>query len=129
MMTFLYLHMMYGGAGTPPDPTFSLSDAFAGTMMFLTFDGGHSLPESLGTYNAILADARVTYSQEAGMNPERQAIFENRRAALNSFVLNYNRMTEFFISGETKQAVANAIDTAFEKTRAQFDEVHAQRLA
>jgi RTX toxin RtxA len=122
IMSFLYLQMQ------KENPALNLQDAFAGTMMFLTFDGGHSLPESVGTFRAITSDTRPT---QAGGKPapERDQIMAQRRQVLETNVLAYGQLDQLFGSPQTATGVAAAVERAWDRTRQSFDEVHAQRTA
>jgi hypothetical protein len=122
IMSFMYLQMQ------KENPQFNLQDAFAGTMMFLTFDGGHSLPESVGTFRAITADTRPT---QVGGKPvaEHDQIMSQRRQVLDNNVLAYGQLNQLFGSGETANGVSSAVDRAWDRTRQTFDAVHAERSA
>lgn len=120
IMTFLYLQMQ------KENPQINLQDAFAGTMMFLTFDGGHSLPESVGTFRAITSDARPT---QVGGKPvaEHDQIMSQRKQVLESNVLAYGELNQLFGSPETANGVNAAVERAWTRTRETFDAVHAER--
>jgi len=120
IMSFLYLQMQ------KEDPQFNLQDAFASTMMFLTFDGGHSLPESVGTFRSITSDTRPT---QVGGKPvaEHNQIMTQRRQVLENNVLAYGQLQQLFGSGETAHGVNAAVERAWERTRQTFDAVHTER--
>ena len=122
IMSFMYLQMQ------KENPQFNLQDAFAGTMMFLTFDGGHSLPESVGTFRSITSDTRPT---QVGGKPvaEHDQIMSQRRQVLDNNVLAYGQLNQLFGSGETANGVSSAVERAWDRTRQTFDAVHAQRSA
>ena len=121
IMTFLYLHMQKS------NPSLNLQDAFAGTMMFLTFDGGHSMPESVGTFRAITADTRPTWAGDHPA-PERDAVMGMRRQVLENSVLAYGELSELFGDPATSAGVAGAVDRAWQRTQQTFETVHHQRL-
>jgi RTX toxin RtxA len=122
IMTFLYLQMQ------KENPAFNLQDAFAGTMMFLTFDGGHSLPESVGTYRAITSDTRSTL--ELGLpKSKRNEIMDQRRQVLETSVLAYGELSQLFGHAETAQGVSDAVDRAWARTEQTFEQLHAERLS
>lgn len=101
------------------------SDAFAGTMMFLTYDGGHSLPESVGTFHSILSDPRSL--NDPSITPEqRKEIIANRRQALQNTMLDYGKLHESFHSPETSQAVSSARELALDRVTNAFHRAWAE---
>jgi len=120
IMSFLYLQMQ------KENPSLNLQDAFAGTMMFLTFDGGHSLPESVGTFKAITTDARPTQANGQPVADHDQ-IMAQRRQVLENNVLAYGELGQLFGNSQTAASVDAAVDRAWNRTRQTFDQAHAQR--
>jgi hypothetical protein len=120
IMSFLYLQLQ------KENPSINLQDAFAGTMMFLTFDGGHSLPESVGTFKAITSDTRAT---QVGGKPvaEHGQIMAQRRQILENNVLAYGQLGQLFTNAQTSAAVDGAVSRAWERTHQSFDQLHQQR--
>jgi hypothetical protein len=95
--------------------------------MFLTFDGGHSLPESFGTFNSILLNDPVLSGTSLTTEYEKEYI-KRREKTLQNFNLEYRDIPNMFLSNDTAKATQNAIDIAFEKTTKLFSEVHSQRI-
>jgi hypothetical protein len=122
IMIFMYLEMQ------KTDPTLNLEDAFAGTMMFLTLDGGHSLPESIGTFSAIKADTRPTMTNKAP-NSDAGLITFRRSTVLDHFSLEYGKLATHFSNPQTAAAVRTAVETAWEKSLGAFGQIHQERLA
>lgn len=109
--TFLFYYMKQ------LDPNFSISDAFAGTMMFLTFDGGHSITESTGTFSSIAGNGHLISTDQ------------ERKERLNKHVTRYNTLaSDMFSSKETQEAVAAAVNHGFERTLEKFSDIHTSRL-
>lgn len=116
IMTFLIKHIQ------SQRPDFPASDAFAGTMMFLTFDGGHSLPESVGTFRSILTDPRAL--SDASLSPDqRKEIIDNRKRELENNLIDYGKIHEIFHSPETSLAVKSAADDALTHVTSLFHRV------
>ena len=78
------------------NPEFSPEQAYLNTLAFLTFDGGHSVNESLVVYQAL---------QQTG--DARQQILEN-------YTANYHDLVE--IAGENGASIQSALEQAFETT-------------
>jgi hypothetical protein len=95
--------------------------------MFLTFDGGHSLPESLGTFNSILLNDPVLRGTSLITKYENENI-KRREKTLENFNLEYRDIPNMFLSNDTAKAAQNAIDAAFKETTKLFSEVHSQRI-
>jgi RTX toxin RtxA len=127
VMAFLYRHMLQNSPKTDKEPEINIHDAFAGTMMFLTFDGGHSLPESLGTFNSILLNGPVLSGKSSTTEYEKEYIGP-REETLQNFNLKYHDIPKMFNSKDTAEATQNAIDSAFAETIKLFSEVHSQRM-
>jgi hypothetical protein len=124
IMTFLYQQI------AREDPDFSVSDGLIGTLAYLTFDGGHSLADTLSTYRAIRSDPRDTRNPDTNGNmPDRDAILATRAQALKDQILDYTEFATIFENPDARQAVESAVQTAFSQTRDSFNQVHAQRLA
>ncbi|MDI9331519.1 MAG: hypothetical protein QM527_09455 [Alphaproteobacteria bacterium] len=121
IMSFMYLQMQ------KENPSFNLQDAFAGTMMFLTMDGGHSLPESVGTFRSIISDTRPTVDGNGTPLPEYDQIMAKRQQVIQTNTLAYGHLSQMFDNPSTSNAVQSAVDRAWDRTRQTFDEVHAQR--
>ncbi|KGM26673.1 peptidase C80 [Photorhabdus luminescens] len=80
------------------DPTFSQEQAYLNTLVFLVFDGGHSVNESLVVYKAL---------QETG---------DNRRQVLQNYTASYRDLMD--IAGDKgKLWINQALNNAFEKTQ------------
>jgi len=127
IMTFLYRHMLQNSYENDEELPLNIQDAFVGTMMFLTFDGGHSLPESFGTFNSILLNDPVLSGTSLTTEYEKEYI-KRREKTLQNFNLEYRDIPNMFLSNDTAKATQNAIDIAFEKTTKLFSEVHSQRI-
>ena len=127
IMTFLYRHMLQNSYENDEELPLNIQDAFVGTMMFLTFDGGHSLPESFGTFNSILLNDPVLSGTSLTTEYEKEYI-KRREKTLQNFNLEYRDIPNMFLSNDTAKATQNAIDIAFEKTTKLFSEVHRQRI-
>jgi hypothetical protein len=124
IMTFLYQQI------AKEKPDFSISDGLLGTMTYLTFDGGHSLADTLATYSAIRANPSDTKDPETNTElPGREEAVMQRRQALNDHVLDYATLAQTFGSSASGQVVSQAIEQAFDQTRLSFDQFHEQRLA
>lgn len=109
------------------EPPINIQDAFAGAMMFLTFDGGHSLPESFGTFNSILLNDNVLRGTSLTTEYENKYI-QRRETTLQNFNLAYRDIPTMFKSEDTAKATQKAIDAAFTETTKLFSEVHSQRI-
>ena len=109
------------------EPPINIQDAFAGAMMFLTFDGGHSLPESFGTFNSILLNDPVLSGKSSTTEYEKEYIGP-REETLQKFNLKYHDIPKMFNSKDTAEATQEAIDSAFAETIKLFSEVHSQRM-
>lgn len=122
IMTFLYQQI------AKEQPGFSVSDGLLGTMTYLTFDGGHSLADTLATYSAIRANPADTRDPETnGEMPGREQAMQERRQALNAYVLDYANLSEIFDLDASRQVVHQAIEQAFDQTRQSFDQIHEER--
>jgi hypothetical protein len=97
----------------------NVGDAMVGTIMFMTFDSGHSMADSMGGLSAYRA------YEEAGRD------LEVGRGALYAFDSSYFAidMSELGSSEETQLAIDRAIDTALDKTLKWFEDVHNERVA
>ena len=127
IMTFLYRHMLQNPPENDKEPPINIQDAFAGAMMFLTFDGGHSLPESFGTFNSILLNDPVLRGTSLTTEYENKYI-QRRETTLQNFNLAYRDIPTMFKSEDTAKATQKAIDAAFIETTKLFSEVHSQRI-
>lgn len=107
---------------------FNIDDAFAGTMMFLTFDGGHSLPESFGTFSSIVMNDPLLKRSRSN-SPNDDEIFKARKQTLEKFKLDYREIPRIFQSSDTVSATESAIDAAFEQVKTLFNKVHQQRIS
>ncbi|KTL60633.1 hypothetical protein AA106_12080 [Photorhabdus laumondii subsp. laumondii] len=88
-------------------PTFSVRQSYLNTLVFLVFDGGHSVNESLAVYRAL----QVTDD-------------EQRKQLLNGYTANYRELVD--IAGEEgKVWVSQALDNAFQET-GEFYQKHAK---
>lgn len=102
----------------------NLGDAFFGSLMYLTFDGGHSFSEAYGALYAYVQYINAHIDK----NPKA---LQNAEASLNSFVLDYQQldMDQFGASEDVRLTVRAAMDQAFELTLAAFEKMHAERHA
>lgn len=114
ILAFMYRHMQ---ANEMPD--IDVPDTFAGAMMFLTFDGGHSLAESTGTYHSLW---------DGPDNPSMVASNDDRRERLASHTARYAELSGMFKSPETRGAVDAAVTHGFDRTLESFAQIHAERL-
>lgn len=103
----LYALKYFRDAGKPIDP----GDYLLGTMMFLTYDGGHSLYESMWTANQIQkqggVDLNLPLSDEADPN---------------KFVADYERLRGVFVGKETESGLNAAMKAAEERMLDYFEE-------
>lgn len=127
IMTFLYRQMLRDSPKSDIETQINIHDAFAGTMMFLTFDGGHSLPESFGTFNSILLNDPQLNGTTTPTIDKKQLI-EQREKLLQKFNLEYHEIPKMFNSKDTAKATQEAIDSAFAETIKLFSEIHSQRM-
>jgi hypothetical protein len=100
------------------DSELKMDDVFAGVMMFLTYDGGHSLSESTGTYRSLFADPRDV------LGGAQAEILANRKAALETHVADFTELPNYFGSADTRNGVQTAVDEAFNRMTSAFDLVH-----
>jgi RTX toxin RtxA len=107
---------------------FNIDDAFAGTMMFLTFDGGHSLPESFGTFTSIVMNDPLLKKNRSNSSNDDN-LFEARMQTLGKFNLDYRDIPKVFQSSDTVSATKSAIEAAFEQVTNLFNTVHQQRMS
>ena len=121
IMAFMYLQIK------SENPSLNLEDAFAGTMMFLTLDGGHSLPESVGTFNSIRSDTRDTLLNNLP-TAEAAQIASNRTGVLSNFRLDYGKLSDVFTNPETSGAVRASLEAAWDKTLGSFTSIHEERV-
>ncbi|KOY63113.1 peptidase C80 [Photorhabdus heterorhabditis] len=90
------------------DPTFSQEQAYLNTLVFLVFDGGHSVNESLVVYKAL---------QETG---------DERRQVLQNYTASYRDLMD--IAGDKGELWINqALNSAFEKTQHLYRENTPER--
>ncbi len=116
VLAYLYKHMQKDSASNG-ESSLNIYDAFAGAMMFLTFDGGHSLPESIGTFMSIVNDD--------DKSSENSGVANN----LANFTLDYRKIPSMFTSKDTSKATESAIRNAFSETLKLFSQVHEERRA
>ncbi|MGV7963463.1 MARTX multifunctional-autoprocessing repeats-in-toxin holotoxin RtxA [Photorhabdus tasmaniensis] len=80
------------------DPTFPADQGYLNTLVFLVFDGGHSVNESLVVYKAL------------------QATGDGRRQVLQNYTASYMDLMD--IAGDKgKLWISQALNSAFEKTQ------------
>ncbi|OHV55592.1 peptidase C80 [Photorhabdus temperata] len=80
------------------DPTFPVDQGYLNTLVFLVFDGGHSVNESLVVYKAL------------------QATGDERRQVLQNYTASYMDLMD--IAGDKGRLwISQALDSAFEKTQ------------
>ncbi len=115
ILTFLYKYMQEN-APKNGEPALNIHDAFAGAMMFLTFDGGHSLPESISTFTSIINDKKIDEDSDVANN-------------LSKFSLDYLKIPGFFTSKDIIEATEKAMNAAFAETLKLFSKVHEERTA
>ncbi|MEK9499312.1 MARTX multifunctional-autoprocessing repeats-in-toxin holotoxin RtxA [Photorhabdus sp. P32] len=90
------------------DPSFSQEQAYLNTLVFLVFDGGHSVNESLVVYKAL---------QETG---------DERRQVLQNYTASYTDLMD--IAGDKGERWINqALNSAFEKTQHLYRENTPER--
>ncbi|WP_434525499.1 MARTX multifunctional-autoprocessing repeats-in-toxin holotoxin RtxA [Photorhabdus asymbiotica] len=90
------------------EPTFSQEQAYLNTLVFLVFDGGHSVNESLVVYKAL---------QETG---------DGRRQVLQNYTASYMDLMD--IAGDKgKRWINQALNSAFEKTQHLYRENTPER--
>ena len=108
IMTFLADHFAGPGhsASAPQAPPISRDQAYLSTLMFLVFDGGHSVNESVSVYKSI----------------REQPTVEGRQQALGSYSLDYGDLLQIGERAGVRDRVQGAIDNAMSKTVAFFDE-------
>ncbi|NHB93941.1 MARTX multifunctional-autoprocessing repeats-in-toxin holotoxin RtxA [Photorhabdus cinerea] len=90
------------------DPTFSQEQAYLNTLVFLVFDGGHSVNESLVVYKAL---------QETG---------DERKQVLQNYTASYMDLMDI-AGGKGKPWINQALDSAFEKTQHLYRENTPER--
>jgi hypothetical protein len=98
---------------------YNVGDAMLGAIMFMTFDSGHSMSDSMGGLASYIA------YEEAGRD------IPTGRKALDAFVLDYStiNLAHLGASAETQSAVAEKISQTFDRTVEWFGEIHEQRLS
>ncbi|MGI4846617.1 MAG: hypothetical protein ACRYGK_00520 [Janthinobacterium lividum] len=130
LLTFMFRHMSERSQTEAPLADFNISDAFCAVMMFVTFAGGHTLPESIATFRSIMERDAADAAVNAGAPAEaRQAHWRDvGRHQLAQFALDYGQLADLFSNPETSAAVKNAGDVAFEKTLEMFDGLRLQRM-
>ncbi|WP_350304920.1 MARTX multifunctional-autoprocessing repeats-in-toxin holotoxin RtxA [Photorhabdus viridis] len=80
------------------DPTFPVGQGYLNTLVFLVFDGGHSVNESLVVYKAL------------------QATGNERRQVLQNYTASYMDLMD--IAGDKRNLwISQALNSAFEKTQ------------
>jgi len=142
MLTFMLLYMQDTGAFVSSnDESLDIGDALMGNLTFLVMDGGHSIPEAMGTSTSILANTQYIPSVDvtggltrAEIN-EREKVRElalekirlERQQVLHAHVTDYAQLHEHVTSPSTQDLVKRAVADAFEKTRSTFDTVHEAR--
>jgi hypothetical protein len=143
MLTFMLLYMQDTGAFVSSnDESLDIGDALMGNLTFLVMDGGHSIPEAMGTSTSILANTQYIPSVDvtggltrAEIN-EREKVRElalekirlERQQVLHAHVTDYAQLHEHVTSPSTQDLVKRAVADAFEKTRSTFDTVHEARV-
>ncbi|OCQ53515.1 Toxin B [Photorhabdus australis subsp. thailandensis] len=91
------------------EPTFSQEQAYLNTLVFLVFDGGHSVNESLVVYKAL-----------------QETTGDERRHVLQNYTASYRDLMG--IAGDKgKQWVNQALNRAFEKTQHLYRENTPER--
>lgn len=88
------------------DPSFNMSDVFAGCMMFLTLDGGHAISESVSVYRSLL---------EIDEGDDER--YNKRINFLNKGTHDYTQLNQLFASSDTRSLIEGAINQAFAKTQ------------
>jgi len=143
MLTFMLLYMQDTGAFVSSnDESLDIGDALMGNLTFLVMDGGHSIPEAMGTSTSILANTQYipSVAVNAGLTRaeinEREKVRElelekirlERQQVLHTHVTDYAQLHEHVASPGTQDLVKRAVADAFEKTRSTFDAVHEERV-
>ena len=127
IMSALYLHMQKH-ALTEGDTKFDITDALAGTLMFVVFDGGHSIPESLAAFRSMVASAAIRGNVQVAEADQSVLAKQASQKEVAQFTLDYNRLPEQFASKDTEDAIRSAIHLAFDQTCDLFTKLHGQRL-
>ena len=127
IMTALYLHML-NQLPEAQKADFRLTDALAGTLMFVVFDGGHSIPEVIGAYQSMKASASIRTDPSLSPLDQPRLAKKTSQDIVDHFVLDYADLPQLFESADTRSAVSDAIQRAFDQTCELFSTVHAQRV-
>ena len=85
------------------------NDFLLGTMMFLVYDGGHSMHEALWTANQLDSPLHLGYGLSA---PDQKP---------NEFVADYEKFQSMYKGNSTGQALGQASSTAFENLTNYFN--------
>jgi hypothetical protein len=96
----------------------NIGDAMVGTIMFMTFDSGHSMTDSMGGLTAY-------------MDYEGEEDLRRGRDRLDEFYLQYGSIDMRMLRShtETHKGVKQAIDAAFTRTLDWFEEIHNECVA
>ena len=125
---------------------FSADQAFLNTMMFLVFDGGHSINESLSVYNALESntepmpkaptlpenpsqeDANQYFADKSEFNTLLNAINDKRKSVLQTQTVGYSDLLSI-VPGE-QEHMTNVLTEAFEATLEHFAQhAHSARTS
>lgn len=139
ILAFLHRHL------AARDPEHDESVGMLAALMFLAYDGGHSINEVLGVYQSIRqAEARtheehppklhrgtseITAAESesdsgSGMPPDfsaRMATFEARRQHLVNYRLDYASVASLAGEGDDRSTVVGALESALSKTVDHFE--------
>ena len=85
-------------------------DVLLGTMMYLTYDGGHSLHETLWTANQLDRQLKLGFN------------LSQPNSSPNKFVSNFENLEKFFGGNESGEAFKRATEIAINKTVEYFNE-------
>ena len=131
------------------DSDFSVDQAILAGMMFLGFDGGHSLNEVMAVYTAIIASEKIELNSEEVArtkalekrllngkappsvakrfaNSNRQGLLDEKRKKvfvqhLENYHLDYSSIVELAKDKQHRDEISQALDTALTRTIEYFD--------
>ncbi|CAE6865706.1 hypothetical protein R69746_08079 [Paraburkholderia aspalathi] len=122
ILTFLHRHLALQDAGHPQAP------GMLASMMFLVFDGGHSVNEVLGVYESIDRATRERRTVTDGRNREHTIepipdwhMLAARWSNLNSYQIDYADVIGLVQTEEDRARVVLALDIALANTLDHFE--------
>jgi hypothetical protein len=103
-------------------PKINLGDAMVGTIMFMTFDGGHSIADSMA---ALYAYQKYEISAPY-LEGDTEGAFSLGAKVLETYLLNYNRVDMSYLGSKpkTREMVSAKIDVAMTRTLEWFERIH-----